>query len=270
MPELVSIPLSFFELSASYLDPDITATFIDRKDVVKALFDALKAWKITMDDIELVTQGKLSDHGVKFMLPQKQVSVFVGAASLRFTKDNASWDLLQETAEILSAALSAVASAGKLNFASFRTIASMHLQLKTGHFMDILQPLVPPELAAVEAEKAKTMASVVVWSDRKITVDGSGAIANAIFLRLERDFSATRPSPKWPNNSDMMNCRCSISLESRKKDDERLRPDPDLWHKLAGRELRKSILALPRNAEMHCSRSRIRNTGRWRKTDGPV
>lgn len=32
------------------------------------------------------------------------------------------------------------------------------------------------------------MATVAKWSNRKITVDGSAAIANGIFVSLERDF----------------------------------------------------------------------------------
>jgi hypothetical protein len=32
------------------------------------------------------------------------------------------------------------------------------------------------------------MATVVKWRDRKVTIDGSGILANAIFLRLEREF----------------------------------------------------------------------------------
>ncbi len=188
MPELVSIPLAIFELLALYLDPDIEKTFIDRKNVVKALFEAFKAWNITFDDIEVITQGKLSEQGVRFTLPQKRITVFFGPAAFRFTKDNASWDQLEQTAEILSAALSAVTTAGSFTMASYKTMMSMHLQPKTARFMDILRPFVPPQLAQLETEQTTTMASVVVWNKRKITLDGSATIANALFLRLERDF----------------------------------------------------------------------------------
>ena len=36
-----------------------------------------------------------------------------------------------------------------------------------------------------------TIAAVAKWRNRKITIDGSGAIANGIFLSLERDFTGS-------------------------------------------------------------------------------
>jgi len=64
----------------------------------------------------------------------------------------------------------------------------MHLQLKSRPFISLLTPFIPQQLAAMESEPATTMATVVKWRDRKVTIDGSGILANAIFLRLEREF----------------------------------------------------------------------------------
>ena len=35
------------------------------------------------------------------------------------------------------------------------------------------------------------MASVLKWNNRRITIDQSGHVANAIFLRFEREFEGT-------------------------------------------------------------------------------
>jgi hypothetical protein len=32
------------------------------------------------------------------------------------------------------------------------------------------------------------MATVAKWEHRKVTIDGSGVVANAVFLRFEREF----------------------------------------------------------------------------------
>jgi hypothetical protein len=60
--------------------------------------------------------------------------------------------------------------------------------LKVSDFEQILRPLVPPQLADLDPGEVKTAASVIVWNNRKVTLDGSGSVGNAIYMRFERDF----------------------------------------------------------------------------------
>jgi hypothetical protein len=53
-----------------------------------------------------------------------------------------------------------------------------------------LGQFVPDQLAALDGE-VKTMASIVKWDKRKVIIDGSAQIANALFLRFEREFDGT-------------------------------------------------------------------------------
>jgi hypothetical protein len=62
------------------------------------------------------------------------------------------------------------------------------MQPKKLPFIQITGPLIPHQLAALEVESPKTMAIVVKWEKRKVTIDGSGSLANGIFLRFEREF----------------------------------------------------------------------------------
>ena len=66
----------------------------------------------------------------------------------------------------------------------------IHVQPRTLPFMELLNPFVSSQLAALETQPVRTMAAVAKWEDRKVTIDGSGSLANGIFLRLERDFNA--------------------------------------------------------------------------------
>ena len=54
--------------------------------------------------------------------------------------------------------------------------------------MDILGPFLVPQLVSLEKEPVKTMAAVAKWDKRKVTFDGSGALANGLFLKFEREF----------------------------------------------------------------------------------
>ena len=54
--------------------------------------------------------------------------------------------------------------------------------------MEILSPFIPPQMSAIEKDKPITMASVARWGKRKVTLDGSGSLANAAFVKFEREF----------------------------------------------------------------------------------
>jgi hypothetical protein len=58
-------------------------------------------------------------------------------------------------------------------------------------FFQLLAPLMPAKLAALEPDQPKTMAVVVKWDKRKMTLDGSSQLANGIFLRFEREFEGS-------------------------------------------------------------------------------
>jgi hypothetical protein len=190
MAELVRIPNSFVELVIAYSRPDIRA-FNDRAIMVQSVFDALSAWSPKLDDIEPLSTGKLSEQGFNFKLPLKQVSFFFGPASCRFTRDNADWGMAEETLAILDAGLSAFVEVSHISFGLRTAGIGVHLQPSDCPFMKILAPFVPPQLASLEMEPVKTMAVVVRWGKRKITLDGSAVLANAAFLKFEREFEGT-------------------------------------------------------------------------------
>jgi len=190
MPELVTTPISYFEATIKYTDPNIKL-WLDRAVVVQAIFAALKPWAIDVDDVEIITTGKPSEQGIKFKLPLKRCSFFLGPALCKFTRDDMNWALADESIQILDAALSAVLANTDVVVAVQETVIALHLQPKTLPFFELLRPFVPSQLAALEPDSMKTMATVVKWAKRKVTIDGSGQIANGIFLRLEREFAGS-------------------------------------------------------------------------------
>ena len=189
MSEIVTIPISFFEFLVEYEHPQFKF-FTDRASIVQDIFGALQPWQPSVDDVDVVTAGKLSEQGFTIKIPLKRVSLFCGPASCKFTRENADWQSMSETSSILDAAVSALAKSTSSVFRTINTAISMHVQPKSLPFVALLSPFIPQQLAAMNSEPATTMAAVVKWPKRKITIDGSGVLANAIFLRLEREFPA--------------------------------------------------------------------------------
>ncbi len=189
MPELVTIPISYFEVAINYERP-VFQLWIDRATVLQGIFDALKPWNPHINDTEPRNEGKPSEQGIVVKLPLKRASFFFGPATCKFSRDDADWSSADETIAILDAALTALTLFGHVVLGKKSTALNLHIQPQTLAFMDLLSPFVPRELAAIESQPIRTMASVAKWENRKVTIDGSGALANGLFLRLERDFEA--------------------------------------------------------------------------------
>jgi hypothetical protein len=190
MPELVTIPISYFEFAIDYERPEFKL-WMDRALVVQSIFDALTPWQPRIDDVDAITTGKASEQGFTIKLPLKRVSFFFGPASLKFTRENVDWQSTGETIAILDAAVSALTRSGGVAPGKKNTAIALHLQPKSVPYMTLLTPFLAPHLAALDSEPVMTMATVGKWAHRKVTIDGSAVIANAVFLRFEREF----PSP---------------------------------------------------------------------------
>jgi hypothetical protein len=187
MAELVTIPISIFELAVEYERPEFTL-WLDRASVVQGVFDALRPWGPRIDDVDAITTGKVSEQGFTIKLPLKRISFFFGPASCKFTRENVDWQTAEETIAILDGAVSALIRTSGVAMGPKRTAISLHLQPKSLPFIALLTPFIVPRLAALESEPVSTMATVAKWTHRKVTIDGSAVIANAVFLRFEREF----------------------------------------------------------------------------------
>jgi hypothetical protein len=190
MAELVTIPISTFEFAAEYERPEFKL-WMDRASVVQGIFDALKPWEPRIDDVDAITTGKASEQGFTIKLPLKRVSFFFGPASCKFTRENVDWETAQETIAILDAALSELIRSSGVVMGPKSTTIYLHLQPKSLPYIALLTPFIAPQLAALDPGPVVTTASVAKWAHRKVTIDGSGVIANAVFLRFEREFPST-------------------------------------------------------------------------------
>jgi hypothetical protein len=190
MPEIITTPLSFFEVEMEYAEPDLKM-WLDRANVVQSVWKALKPWNVTVDDVEIIQTGKPSEQGIKFKIPQKLSSFFFGPAYCKFNRDNTDWGVAEETIGIIEAVTNALLSQTKAIIAKRKTTIVLHAQPKKLPFIQLLSPLIPPRIAGLEDQQPKTMAIVVKWENRKLTVDGSASLSNGIFIRLEREFDGS-------------------------------------------------------------------------------
>jgi len=187
MTEPVSIPISIFDVTIEFVKPNLRLA-MDRANIVEELFDRFSRWGISVDDLDVIKDGKPSEQGVKFKLPGRKTTFFFGPSFARLTWDDANWETADGTMEILSIGLEALASHGQVQAGKYKASVVLHIQPKKGSFIDLLKPFGPPALYALDGSPLTAFATVLRWEARRITIDGSAQIANAIFLRFERDF----------------------------------------------------------------------------------
>jgi hypothetical protein len=189
MPSDITIPISVFELTLFYEKPEVK--FLgDRSVAAQALFTALAPMNPGVDDMELITTGRLSEQGVALKIPSQKISFFFGPTYCKFTKDGAEWSEADQILNLLTLMSDALASSAELKFAKRLSVLSLHLQLTTVSFKEILRTLMVPGILGLEVEQTDTMAIVARWPKRSLTLDGSAALANGLFLRNEREFDS--------------------------------------------------------------------------------
>lgn len=190
MPHLVEIPIALFEITVEYVRPNMKL-LLDRAKVVDGLFEFFSQWNIGIDNIEVINEGKPSEQGIKFKIPEKRITFMLGGGSCTLIRDDVDWTAAEEIISILTSAFKIVQELGGIETGAYKTNLIMHLQPKTAKFMDILAPFSPPNLLRLDPSTPTAAASVLKWDKRRVTLDGSNQLANGLFVRLEREFPAT-------------------------------------------------------------------------------
>jgi hypothetical protein len=159
-----------------------------------------RTYAIQVDDVEVITEGKPPEQGIKFKISKRRTSFFFGSSRCRLTWDDSDWESALETIEILTIGVSTLVELASVEIAIYKSAISLHLQPKTARSIELLKPFAAPQLVALEKSPLTAFATVVKWEGRRITIDGSAQIANGIFLKFERDFPGVMPIGESPCN----------------------------------------------------------------------
>ncbi len=188
MPAAITIPLCSFDISFVYEKP-VVQFLADRAVMIREVFTAFAPWTPSFDDIQFPTEGKNSDRGVNFKIASQNASFLVGPVNSRFIKEGANWAEVDLIDSLMQAGLSGIRRVSEINFRSQHVVVSMHIQPTTVPFRDILRKAIMSErILALDAEPTNVMAMILKWPRYRLTIDGSAALANGIYLQVERDF----------------------------------------------------------------------------------
>src|SRR5260370_33366418 len=85
MPERVTIPVAILDYSSDYVRP-VISIWLDRANLVQSMFDALAKWSLSVDNVEGITTGKPSEQGLKYRIPEKNMSFFYVPLGSQYTR----------------------------------------------------------------------------------------------------------------------------------------------------------------------------------------
>lgn len=190
MPELVTIPNSFFEYTAEYERP-IISLWLERAKIVQAVYDALSPWNVRPENIEAKNEGKPVEQGFLIRIPNKGVTFFFGPVKFRFSITGADWQQLEDIISLIDTALTALLQSSGSTVKNQKTVIGLHMQPKSKAFREVLLPFWPEAFLKFYPGEATTGAVILKWRNAGITIDGSGTLANGVFLKIERDFAST-------------------------------------------------------------------------------
>jgi len=190
MPEKVTIPISIFDYSSDYVRP-VISIWMDRAKLVQNMFDVLAKWDLDVDNVEPITKGSPSEQGIKIKIPAKRATLFFGPSDCKFSRDAVDWSTADETAEILRTFLATLMDGTNVQLLNHKTALIMHLQPTTKKFVDLLKPFLPDGLKGFRTGEITSGAAVVKWKDGRVTLDGSAIVANAMYLKYEREFDSS-------------------------------------------------------------------------------
>ena len=188
MSEQVTIPISIFELTVSYEKP-VFRLLADRTEVVQALFDSFAGLDPNIDDLELLNAGKTAEKGIRIRSASQRITFFFGAVSCNFTKEAALWTEADNILGALDTFDDHATTVGGVTLGKKNSVLSLHLQMKTGSFKDILRPFIVSHIKQLDPLPLDAVAFVARWPQRRITIDGSAQLANGIFVQMEREFA---------------------------------------------------------------------------------
>lgn len=188
MPEQITIPISILELTIWYQKLAIRL-LTDRAELVQSLFDTLAEFKPNLDDLEVISTGKMTEQGIRLRLPSQAITLFFGAASCKFTKETAMWPEADLILNTLRKFLQALTDGAGVSLGKKVTVLTLHLQPKMRSFKELLLPFIDDRLKKVDSAPLDAMAVITRWPGHRITLDGSAQLANGIFAQMEREFA---------------------------------------------------------------------------------
>ena len=186
--EFANIPESLFELNVEFQEPMLEAWNKHPYGIVEALYQALKAWGVTLENAMWEKDPKtIRDARVAFEIPRASSIIRAGLETLSFTAFNQDWESAPQILPLFGAVTAKVVNFGSVAVSDFRTILALHVIPGPRPFVESMRNLVNAKALG----QAQMYGFSIYNQDSTIMLDKSVKYPGGVFVRLDRNFPGT-------------------------------------------------------------------------------
>lgn len=183
----VEIPYGLVEYSANFKKPVLTP-FSDTAQLVNVVLEALSPFGFNIDGVEFKVQAeKIAERLIVFRRNPAGASFAVGVHKLLVSVENLDWSEAEKFISGMEAGIAALKKLGNYEVESQQLTLAMHVQFKDKSPAEITAPLLTPLAVKLMDGAVKTHGIILYREKATLVIDGSGAFANAIFVRIVRE-----------------------------------------------------------------------------------
>lgn len=192
----VEIPFSQLEYVVTFEAP-LMGLVGKLADAIVPFIKALAPWGFVFEECELnLNSPKPRDHTIIFhrlsTAPPPAMRVTLRWSSLTVTVDQPDWTEAASLVKLCETVLETVKSVTEVKFSTQQIILAMHIQSATTPRNELTSALLTPVAREIFGGSAITGQGLILHrADGNILIDNSAGFANALFVRIQRNFDGS-------------------------------------------------------------------------------
>lgn len=184
----IGIPYSLADYTATFKRPLFEA-WSDREKLAGGLVDAFRGLSPEMPqpDITLHSSEKFFDQSVSIRAGTN-LTFRIHPNKCVVSAENPDWSESAKILERIHAGFDVLAEKASAQIAGQNLVLAMHVQLKDRPIKEVTAKLVNPDVARIWGADVASQGCVLYRVKGMIVIDSSSSYANALFVRISRDF----------------------------------------------------------------------------------
>lgn len=189
----VEIPFSIFEYSATFTKPIVSA-WPRSAEIIQSYLEALQPWGFGFPGVEMSTSNRLADHSITFLQPPSaspvRFKLWLGLGKLTVTVEQPDWNDAENVLKFCQTAIEIAVRVAHAEVAAHEVTLGLHIQSATTPRQEVTARLVGAPARELLDGELHGQGIILYKGDANIIIDNSLAYANALFVRIQRRFSA--------------------------------------------------------------------------------
>jgi hypothetical protein len=185
------IPLGVVEYVIAFKAPIFDA-WKELTRLIPAVLANLDPFGFKFDGVEIKQPEKLSEHLIVFRRGSGSAFTFnVGVGRMWFYAENLDWSEADQAIPCMGAGIAAVKEVSNCEVSSQTLTLAMHVQFKDKPVASVTAPLLSSAALGLLDGEVKVHGIILIRDKATILIDASAGFANAIFVKIVREHSAS-------------------------------------------------------------------------------